>query len=185
MDDRAVAVLLAMTLVAAAPAQVPAGRGNAVLLNGFIDDGEWVDARSVDLGEGYRLLLKQDRRWLYAAVAFGGNLRHTGGEIYIADESGLPASYHVSGALGRREFRDGSWSDYEWQPKNWSANMIQTIVEQGKLKPLGPAALEYQIDKSLFKGRALRVRVELRRPAALFPKDSPDSDPAGWITIRL
>ena len=153
----------------------------SVLLNGFIGPNEWSGARKLDLGRGYSLLVKQDRRFVYLAVAFPRETRHSGIELYVADESGQLASYHISSALGRRVRSGDAWSAYEWQPKSWSGNIVQMIVEEGKTKVLGVDAFEFQFERANFKGKRLRLRVELRRPAAVFPESSAETDPANWL----
>jgi hypothetical protein len=162
--------------------RVRPGRGNAVMLNGFFGGGEWDDAREVDLGDGYRLLVKHDRRSLFLSIRFPAKVRHSGCELYLADATGI-ASYHVSSALGRRTWRKSAWSEYAWQPDSWSANLIQTIVEDGKTKVLEPEGFEYQIDRSNFEGHPVRIRIELRRPAAVFPKGTSDTKSDGWLTL--
>ncbi|HEU4887457.1 MAG TPA: hypothetical protein VFV49_06200 [Thermoanaerobaculia bacterium] len=154
-----------------------------MLLNGDLAPDEWKDARPLEAGDAYGLLVKQDRQYLYVAIRFPEGLRHSGGELFVLDQSGVLASYHVSSALGRREWKGSTWTDYEWQPRTWSANVIQTIAENGKMKVLGPEGLEYQIRKDHFHGKRLRLRVELLRPAARIPES--EQDAPEWISVRF
>jgi hypothetical protein len=178
-------LILLIGAVTSAGFRVPSRRGNAVLVNGFIGSGEWDDAGKSALTDGHALLAKQDRHFVYFAIVAPAGTRHSGAELYVTDESGRIFSYHISSALGRREWRDGAWTDYEWQPASWTANVVPTIFEDGKMKALGFEAFEYQIARRNFQGRRLRVRVELRRPAAVFPSNTGETDPAGWLAVEL
>jgi hypothetical protein len=92
-DRRApmLALIFVRAVVAAgAPmTRVPSGRGNAVFVNGYIADGEWSDAATIALSDDHVLHIKQDRRFLYLAVAFPKATPHSGAELYFADEANV------------------------------------------------------------------------------------------------
>lgn len=185
MLHRLAIVLLCVALPSSAePARRVPFATTTILLDGHRGWTEWSRVATIELDASHRLLLRQDREFLYAAIALE-NVEHSGAELYLADETGTIASYHISSALGRRVWRDGAWSPYEWQIAGWAANVIQLIQENGRTKVLAPRMIEYQIAKSLLRGKELRVRIELRRPVVVFPANASETNPAEWLAIRL
>jgi hypothetical protein len=181
--------LLLLTSVPAAPApeappatRVPPGRH--VLVNGSFAPGEWADAAAVPLDSGHVLRVKQDAEYLYLAIEFLQQ-KHTGLELFLGSAAGPPHAFHVSSALGSRTWGPEGWSEMAWQAEHWGANVIGTISGDGKMKLLEPNGFEIQLTKSQLRGGELAVRIELKRPAAVFPAGSRDDDPKGWLRLLL
>jgi hypothetical protein len=182
-----IALLLLVSSAAAPTLQSPpvkVARGTHVLVNGYFAQGEWSDATAVNLDGNHKLMVKQDDRYLYLAIEFLQQ-KHSGLDLALASPPGEPLGLHVSSALGTRTYRSEGWTDYDWRAEQWSANVVGTISDGGKMRVLEPDGFEVQINRSLLGGSELFVRIELKRPAVIFPADSRDGDTAGWIRLVL
>lgn len=174
--------LAALALAAAAPPSVP--RGTGILVNGSFAPGEWADAAEHALDADHRLRLKQDDRYLYLAIE-SPRARHTGLDLYLAPAGGAPWALHVSSALGQRSLGAGGWGEIEWRSEQWGANVIGTVAGEGGMRFLAPDGFEVQIARALVPGKELALRIELKRPAAVFPDGSSERDVKGWLRWSL
>jgi hypothetical protein len=125
-------------------ATIPPGR--SILIDGRLDTSEWDDACEIPVGREYRVLLKQDRSYLYVAVVratpavFGVNL-------YLASTQTAPAylDLHASAKLGERTGRRGAWPEWEWwNHRAWSANVARFNAFTGQ-RFLPDTVKEFQI----------------------------------------
>jgi hypothetical protein len=183
-------ITLLLLVSSAAPAPAPQGsppkvaRGTHVLVNGHFAQGEWSDATAVNLDSNHKLMVKQDDRYLYLAIEFLQQ-KHSGLDLALASPPGETLGLHVSSALATRTYRPEGWTDYDWRAETWGANVIGTISDGGKMRVVEPDGFEVQMNRSLLRGNELFVRIELKRPAVIFPADSRDGDFTGWIRLGL
>lgn len=153
-------------------------------VNGYFSQGEWSDGAAIRLDDDHKLLVKQDNRYLYLAIELL-HQKHSGLELFIASPPGESIAFHVSSALGSRTRGPEGWSDFDWRPERWTANVIGTLSEGGKMRVLEPDGFEVQMSRSFLHGNDLFVRIELKRPSVVFPADSLDGEPKGWIHLIL
>ncbi|HYH44465.1 MAG TPA: hypothetical protein VEG34_02175 [Thermoanaerobaculia bacterium] len=158
-------------------------RGANVLVNGSFAPGEWDEAWVEPLDAGHELLLKRDDRYFYLGIRFLGQ-RHTGLDIYLA-AGGEMRALHVSSALADRRRGPEGWSEHDWRNLDWGANVIGTVAGESGPRFLEPEGFEIQLSQAAFKGRELALRIELKRPAAVFPAGTTDGDTKGWIRVQL
>jgi hypothetical protein len=158
-------------------------RGASVLVNGSFAPGEWDGAWVEPLDAGHELLLKRDDRYYYIGIRFLGQ-RHTGLELYLA-AGGEMRALHVSSALADRRREPEGWSEHDWRNLDWGANAVGTVAGESGPRFLEPEGFEVQLSQAALKGRELALRIELKRPAAVFPEGTTDGDTKGWIRVQL
>ena len=181
-------VLLCFTLAVnglADKARLEVPEGGVILPNGRFAEGEWPDAAKVSLDESTELLCKTSGDYLLLGLRFLGD-KHTGVDLYLADDSGGCRMLHVSSALGERWKDSTGWNNIDFCENHlWVANSIGSVTIDGKTQFVAPDGFEFQIDRRMLAGRSWRLMVHLKRPTAILP-DSADADnPAGWLVLEL
>lgn len=191
MNTRKLCVVL-LFLIATALAQdavrVPSGK--PVMVDGKIAQGEWTDAKSVDLGKTARLYAKHSRNFVWFAVEFlesdNGTL-----DLFLGTPDGAIYDLHSSAKLGERTPVEGNWPDFTWWNNNgWVSNFSR--VDSWKPLTLLPENVrEYQISRARFPGKEWKVMLELMTPAKpqwqthKFPVGAENTATKGWMTLRL
>jgi hypothetical protein len=100
----------------------------------------------------------------------------------------------VSVPRGANVLVNGSFAPDDWRNEDWGANAIGMVAGEGGPKFLEPEGFEVQLSRAAVldpaasrggRGGEIALRVELKRPAAVFPAGTTDSDPAGWLRLAL
>ena len=173
-----VAYVLSATLAA-----TPVPDGGYILINGSPGAEEWVDAGTMLLDPDTEIRFHKDDKSFFLAIVFLGP-RHTGVDLYIQSR-GNTRMLHVSSALGEKTLEDGQWSNFAWgQNSWWSANVIESIYEEGRQRFLEPAAFEFQIDR-IELGADIDLFIHLKRPEKLLPPGGSVAAIEGWLRLGL
>lgn len=170
-------------LLSAILASIPSFNGDCILLNGMLGPEEWKNADTVRLDPDTEVRFQMDDENLFLAVVFLGP-RHTGIDLYI-DSREARRMLHVSTALGEKVYQKDQWSDMTWGRNSWwSANVIQTIVEEGRQRFLEPEAFEFQINRSDL-GDDISILLHLKRPEKILPAGASEVTSEKWLKLKL
>ncbi len=173
-----------ITIIFAAVIMVaPVPDGKSILVNGLLDEGEWINSSTVQLDETTEIRAHKNSDYLFLAIAFSGQ-RHTGIDLYTRS-NGVTRLLHISSALGEKIFEEGVWSDYVWGRNSWwAANTIGSIFEDGRKRLLEPDAFEFQIDRREL-GADLSLFIRLKRPAKVLPAGVTETERDKWVRLKL
>lgn len=184
-----VLLVLIATAVAEDVVRVPSS-AKPVMVDGKIAQGEWTDAKSVDLGKTARLHVKHSGDYVWLAVEFlecdNGTL-----DLYLGTPDGAIYDLHSSAKIGERTLAEGKWPDFTWWNNNgWVSNFSR--VDSWKPLTLLPEKVrEYQISRARFQGKEWRVLLELMTAAKpqwqthKFPADAENMTTKDWMTLRF
>ena len=176
-------MIIVALIFTACLAAMPVPDGGCILVNGLLGVDEWDDASSVRLDPDTEIRFQKDGKNLFLAIVFLGP-HHTGIDLYLQSH-GDTRMLHVSTAVGEKVLKDSQWSDITWgQNSWWSANVIGTIVEEGRQKFLKPEAFEFQFDRREF-GDDIRLFIHLKRPEKLLPAGASAADSEKWMKLGL
>lgn len=189
------AVLLFSGFVLAQDAiRVPAGK--PVLIDGKISAGEWDDAATKVLPNGFgKLYFKRSGEFVYIAVQLANQNQLSTVDIYIdggmGDVHGL-YDLHASAKLGERAYYDG-WPDWSkwWNNDRWTANWARIDTFDPR-KFLPEPNHEFQIARSRFPRNQWDVMFEIMSnvrtgggDTQVFPVGAKNTDPGNWYRIRF
>ena len=176
-------MLVVALMVSAALAMTPVPDGGYILLNGSLGAEEWADAGNIRLDPSTEIRFQKDDKSFFLAIEFLGP-RHTGVDLYIQSH-GSTRMLHVSSALGEKTFENDRWPDVAWgQNTWWSANVVESIYEEGSQRFLEPAAFEFQIDRSELGGD-IGLFIHLKRPEKLLPPGASVIATEEWLRLVL
>jgi len=165
--------------------------GAGVLLDGRIDyeRGEWLDASELLLdgqGRGVRALV--DDHAFYLAIQVGAS-GATGLELHV-ERGGKREVFHVSTARAQGEWTTAgpSYSDSAWYPPanaGWAANVVETLVRDGRVEPLPLRAfeLEFALDRLAPPVRIAARWRTLTGDEVTLPASADLGNPEGWIRV--
>lgn len=161
------------------------------MVDGKLSADEWKDASHIQVGQFADLYFKQAGGFVFVAVKYR---RFSSGivDLYIEPGDGRIYDLHASAKLGERELQQGKWPDWKWwNNREWVAN-VSRVDSWDKRTFLPEPVREYQILRSRFPAKGWWLRFELTAMAAdakpvtlVFPPDTKDNDPAGWLELEL
>lgn len=184
----ALLILLPIPSRAAEPPVLAVPVGKAPLPDGRVTVGEWDDAASLALPEGVTLRVKQTNGYFFVCVQPAHPIV-LGMDLYLADEAGRLTDLHASAQLGERIARDKQWPEWAWwNHTDWMANASPFALKDRRPEFMPDEAKEYQISRTRFAGKRQRLRLEChltrgRTPPLIFPADTAEFDPAGWLVL--
>lgn len=167
------------------PSDMPVEAVNKILLNGYENLGEWLDDLKIDTTfENVHIKAKADSEYVYFNIRDLDTV-HTGVDLYIANESDDAFIFHVSSAHGLRMLVDTNYVDQLWGgQKDWSANLIQIVVENEQQVFKAPDIFEYQISRSYFSDD-FKLMIGFKRPDKKVPETAVETDPGTWLSLNL
>ena len=116
----------------------------------------------------------------------GRDTAHAGIDLYLDNMAGSVMMLHVSSAHGERLLKDGLWGETTWgPPQSWSSNIVESIVEDGKLKFITPDLFEFQIEKSRLPSRTFKLMLHLKRPEMRVPVAADTLSSEDWPEFGL
>ncbi|MCP4221207.1 MAG: hypothetical protein GY765_41660 [bacterium] len=158
--------------------------GGHILVNGVFEDAEWNDALEKKLDENMKLLLKQDKQYIYIGIRFL-KVKHTGIDFYLSDSKGNRVKLHISSALSETRWKGTQWQEATWGRNSlWTGNVTCLYFLEGKRKVVEPEGFEFQIDKKLFPGKFWSMMMNLKRPKKTFPAKATDNDTVNWFALK-
>jgi hypothetical protein len=185
--------------------------GGTPVVDGKVDDAAWSAAHSVSLGDGARVRMLHDGRYLFLAFEEAGATGWGFGVLYVAREKEILV-LHASAQIGSAVYRPndaGTWSPeasrYAWKPaqqllkeEGWYANVAteggadaREFAVRLDLVRNAPVALAY-VRQEGENGRVVRtLPIGLRDGAAdmrLIEGHNPDGlafDPAKWVRLSI
>lgn len=182
-------ILALATLLLQAQNRIKVPYGSAsVMIDGKFEAAEWKDARLLKITDSLELYLKQDSqniywclRGLYQPPVMGGV------NFYLLHGDSL-LNLHASAKLGERTLRDGSYGDWRWwNNESWTA----TVARPNKIedrKFLRDEAKEFQLRKSRFTEKTLRLMLDVEFPKDLlsaYPEQAVTTSPDRWLWLEL
>ncbi|MCP4154145.1 MAG: hypothetical protein GY757_40845 [bacterium] len=182
--------LLSLTLAAFAASPLPSHKiegvpeGGHILVNGIFEDLEWNDALKKDLDENLKLILKQDKQYIYIGIRFM-KVKHTGIDFFLSDSKGNRVMMHISSALSESRWDGTKWMESTWGLNRlWSGNVTCLYIADGKRRVVEPDGFEFQIDKKMLPGKSWSLMMKLKRPSKTFPEKAVDSDTVHWFNLK-
>ena len=168
-----------------AQTEIKVPRGKSVLPNGYFEIGEWKKANKSQITPEIEMLAKQDKTYVYLGFRFLKD-KHTGIDFYLAGNKLERRMLHISSSLGEKSYQSDKWQDWIWGQNNlWAGNVINLVTENGKRRIVKPDGFEFQISKKMFKSKKWSLRLNLKRPQMVIPKNSTDTDTSNWIKIKI
>jgi hypothetical protein len=181
----ALSLMVLITIAGATEVEV-IPHGSPPLLNGIRGENEWMYPAVMDWGlNAVSLSLKQDSQFVYLCV-FDRDTSHSGIDLYLDNLAGDIMTLHVSSARGERRKSDTGWSEISFKPPSWwTANVVESIFEEGRMKFLSPPVFEFQIDKLKLPSRTFKLLLHLKRPELWIPSAADTLSSADWIEFEL
>lgn len=191
MKNRYPALLLALfsalpAFGAVEPLVIP--NGPAPMIDQHLDDAAWRHAVRRVLPNGIEIWAQQDSAYFYVAVKALAP-RIVGMEFYVAEKPGRLVNLHASAYLGERVAENGRWPEWTWWNENgWVATIVPYLIQDNQRRFTVLDGKEFQFSKARFDAARYRVRLELHHGpdrSTIYPADSAEFDPAGWLELVL
>jgi hypothetical protein len=162
-------------LLALVPLAVP--RGAPVSIDGVFAPGEWGDALSVPMADGFTLRLKRHDADLLLAVSYPSPMA-AGVDLFFGAADGGLLNLHASARLGERLPQGSGWSPWAWgNNRRWDSHVTMT-PQSGR---------EFRISRDRLATGTIRLRIAVHGNNSLvWPAGTQEfNQNEGWAAIRL
>jgi hypothetical protein len=161
-------------LLALVPIDVPAGA--AVTLDGSFAPGEWDDAATVHLPDGFTLHLKRHGGDLLLAIRYPAPAA-AGVDVFVDTAEGGLLNLHASARVGERLLQGGGWAPWAWgNNRLWDSHAT--------MRPL--PGREFRIARARLAADRVRLRVAVHGARSIvWPAGTRDLWMENWAAIRL
>lgn len=189
--------------------QIPIIKNRKVLTDGIFSTGEWVEAKTYMLKNGYSLLFMADQDYLYTALKFPEPMGECVMELRITPDGKEVYLLHVSGDLGEgvssfpaaQKFDLGSHEGWEANPTKTNYKRKQEWIENGQ--PLERyddiyhkrEGIEFKINRKKLSGEVLYltmswVRVEIeegkvKKHTFSYPSEANLENSDRWTRLNI
>lgn len=176
--------------------QIPEGNGEAVLVDGIMNEEEWNDSKQVFIAENAALNLKQSENYLFIGIKTPFEMLPYI-DMFIETDDKKIYNIHASFQLGERDLTGlENWDDNNpttrWgYTSMWYANEIrQDRSKRNEESIYYYDGFEFQISKDKFQSENIKLRVEVR-PAKegheeiYYPENSGRKNPDGWLILQF
>jgi len=142
------------------------GNASKILIDGQIEDGEWIGANQTKIKPGVNLFMLQDEHFLYLSVQYDTALyANYYCDLYFYLGKDTLLNIHASQQLGERLLIGADWTDSEppfnWgYISNWTANTVRFDRKKEMYIPYN--ALEFQIAKKKLPNGVLKIALQSR-----------------------
>jgi hypothetical protein len=179
--------LVGLTATGQTKIKVPYGSAS-VMVDGKFENNEWNDAYHLPVTDSLALYIKQDKENIYWCLrGFYQPQVLAGVNFYITDKDSL-LNFHASAKLGERTLRKGSYGEWDWwNNKGWTATVARPQNAEER-KYLRDGAKEFQLRKSRFGDKHLRMMFDIEFPRDLvpaFPRQATVDKPDQWLFLEL
>lgn len=164
--------------------KIPYGK-SAVMIDGKFNPAEWDDAIKVKLSDSLMLHFKQDHHYIYWCLQ--GMFQKPalrGVDFYITNNSTM-INLHTSAQLGERTFTNMSYGGWIWwNNDSWVATVSRPVTASSFL---ADEAKEFQLHKSRFSNRSIRLMLSIAAPDILpaYPSDATTTSSLKWLLLDL
>jgi len=161
-------------LLAIAPIAVPGGA--PVTLDGVFSPGEWEDAASVPLSEGFTLHFKRHGGDLLLAIRYPAPAA-AGVDLFLGTPGGSLLNLHASARLGERLPQGSGWPPWVWgNNRLWDSHVTMT-PQPGR---------EFRIARARLPAGTVRLRIAVHGDRSIvWPAGTHEFRSHDWAAIRL
>lgn len=179
--------LLTGTVTAQTVIQVPYGK-TSVLIDGKYDAQEWKDGYRLMLTDSLNLWIKQDSANIYWCLQGLYQPAVLGGVNFYITQNNRLLNLHASAKLGERQLAAGNYGEWVWwNNKEWAANVARPDkIEERKF--LRDEAKEFQLRKTRFGDKTMRMMLDIEFPRQLLPCYPVQADTANanqWVALQF
>jgi hypothetical protein len=161
---------------------------SSVMIDGRFEPKEWRGALKVKVNDSMSLYVKQDKENLYwclhAATPRPVLLMV---DFYLAQDSRL-LNLHASAKLAERPWQDSTYGGWTWwNNRGWQATVARPDQPENRMF-LPDQAKEFQLRKSRFSGKEMRLMFEISHPHNLvlkFPAHADTAHAGQWLWLQL
>lgn len=180
-------VLLACALALKAQHRVPHSR-SSVMIDGRFEAAEWQKALLLKVNDSTYLYAQQDGKNLYICLRTATpQPAMVMVDFYLTQRDTL-LNLHASAKLGERKWNGTTYGEWVWwNNTGWQATVARLDkIEERKF--LRDEAKEFQLRKSRFSDKQLRLMFDVSYPAHMvmrFPTNADTTTSKDWVVLHL